>query len=104
MSGGDRGAKGLTAPDGHRWCRGRSGVWHLLRAAELVHQEEARQTARSVCGLWASLLPAENAWTDVVERVAPAPRGMCAACLAAVAEAQRRERLRAPAGTQPRLL
>jgi hypothetical protein len=52
---GGRGA--LTAPDGYLWCRGRAGTWHFLRAAELVHQGSARATARSVCGLWASLLP-----------------------------------------------
>jgi hypothetical protein len=91
-------------PDGHRWCRGRRGLWHLLRADELAHRGAAPAAARSVCGLWASLLPAENAWTEVVERVTPAPRQLCAACLAAVAEAQRRERLQASPARQARLL
>lgn len=97
-------SRGSAAPDGYLWCRGRSGVWHYLRAAELVHQGEARQTARSVCGLWASLLPTENAWAEVTERAAPAPRRMCAACLAAVAAAQRRARLQASPAAQARLL
>ena len=96
--------RGLTAPDGYLWCRGRSGAWHLLRAHELAAQRAAPTTARSVCGLWASLQPAENAWTVVVQRATPEPRHMCAACLAAVAGAKRRDRLGASASMQPRLL
>jgi hypothetical protein len=99
---------GVTAPDGHRWGRGRAGVWHLLRAAELVHRGRPLTTARSVCGLWASLLVGEagapDGWTEVTDRVTPEPRRLCAACLAAVAAAQRRERLLAPAAKQVRLL
>jgi hypothetical protein len=96
---------GLAAPDGYRWCRGRRGLWHLLAAAGLAHAGTPRTTARSVCGLWASLLPTENAWTEVTARATPEPRRMCTACLTAVAEAQRRERLKAsPAPGQPRLL
>ena len=97
-------SRGLTAPDGYRWCRGRSGLWHFLRAAELTHRGRPLTTARSVCGLWASLPPAENGWTEVTERATPEPRRMCAACLSGVAAAQRRERLVAPATKQARLL
>jgi hypothetical protein len=100
------GPRGLAAPDGYVWCRGAagSGSWHVLRAAELFHQGAARVTARSVCGLWASLLPAENAWAEVTPRMTPGPRPLCPACLAAVAEAQRRERVKAASAAQPRLL
>jgi hypothetical protein len=94
----------LTIPDGYRWCRGRSGPWHFLRAAELTHRGRPLTTARSVCDLWVSLLPAENGWTEVAERAALEPRRLCAACLAAVATAQRRERAGAPAPEQARLL
>ena len=97
-------SRGPAAPDGHRWCRAPAGPWHLLRAAELVHQGRPRTTARSVCGLWAPLPPAENGWTEVAERATPEPRRLCAACLAAVATARRRERAGAPAPAQARLL
>jgi hypothetical protein len=101
-------AEGLSSPPGYRWCRGRAGVWHLLKAAELVHQGRPLTTARSVCGLWASLLAEEagapSGWTEVTDRVTPEPRRMWAACLAAVAAAQRRERQGAPATKQARLL
>jgi hypothetical protein len=97
-------SRGLTAPDGYRWCRDRSGRWHVLRAAELVHQGHPRTTARSVCGLWAALPPVAGGWTEVAERVPPESRRLCAACLAAVATAQRRERAGTPAPEQARLL
>lgn len=96
--------KGLTAPDGYLWCRGRSGAWHLLTAAELAHQGAARRTARSACGLWASLLPGADGWVEVTPRVTLEPRRMCESCLAAVADAQRRDRLVTPAVEQGRLL
>jgi hypothetical protein len=96
--------EGLTAPDGHLWCRGRGGTWHLLRAHELVHEGRARVTARSVCGLWASLLPEENGWAEVAQRATPEPRRMCVACLTAVGDARRRDRLATPPAEQPRLL
>jgi hypothetical protein len=99
---------GLTAPDGYAWCRGRSGVWHVLRVAELVHRGTAWATARSVCGLWASLPPARavapDGWTEVTDRATPEPRRRCAACLAAVATARRRDRQGAPATKPARLL
>ena len=95
---------GLTAPDGFLWCRGHSGTWHVLRAAELVHQGAARPVARSLCGLWASLLPGQEGWAVVVQRVTPEPHRMCGACLASVAEQQRRDRLVTPPVAQPRLL
>lgn len=96
---------GLVAPDGYLWCRGGrpDAGWHLLTAAELAHQGAARQSARSVCGLWASLLPAEDGWAEVAQRVTPEPRRMCGACLTAVGEAQRRDRLVTPAAEQPPL-
>ena len=58
--------------------------------------------------MFASLLPAEagapDGWAEVTPRAAPEPRRMCAACLAAVAQAQRRDRLETPPAAQPRLL
>jgi hypothetical protein len=95
---------GLAAPDGHRWCRGPSRVWHLLRVAELTHQGRPLTTARSVCGLWAPLPPAPDGWTEVAERATAEPRRLCAACLAAVATARRRERPGGQAPEQARLL
>jgi hypothetical protein len=97
-------ARGLAAPAGYRWCRGRSGAYHLLRAAELVHQGRGRQTARSVCGLWASLLPEENGWAEVTEQ-ATEPVSLCRSCLASVADVARALRLlaQAPPAEQGRL-
>ena len=97
-------SRGLTAPAGYRWCRSHAGSWHFVRTDELVHQAKPRTTARSVCGLWAPLPPAAGGWTEVAERVTPAPRRLCAACLAAVAAVQRRERTAVPAPEQARLL
>jgi hypothetical protein len=94
---------GLAAPDGYLWARGRSRVLHFLRAHELTHQGKARATARSVCGLWASLSPEEDGWAEVAQRAIPEPRQMCAGCLAGVADAQRRDRLATPPAAQTRL-
>jgi hypothetical protein len=96
--------RGLTAPAGYRWCRGAAGPWHVVRAAELIHRGRPLTTARSVCGLWAALPPATDGWTVVAERATPEPRRMCAACLAALAATQRRERAAVPAPEQRRLL
>jgi hypothetical protein len=97
---------GLTAPDGFLWCRGGrpDAAWHLLAAGELAQGEKPRATAQSACGLWASLLPASDGWAEVVQRADPAPRRMCAACMAAVADAPRRVRLVTPPAAQARLI
>jgi hypothetical protein len=97
-------SRGLAAPEGYRWCRDRSGRWHLLRAAELAHQGRPRTTARSVCGRWAALPPAADGWTEIAEQATPEPRRLCAACLAALAAAHRRARPGPPAPAPARLL
>jgi hypothetical protein len=88
-------AKGLTAPDGYLWCRGerRDATWHLLRAAEHPPEGSHSRSVRSVCGLWASVAPGRSGWTEVTQRVTPAPGRMCPACLTSVADAQRALRL-----------
>jgi hypothetical protein len=85
------GGRGLAAPDGYRWCRGErpDAVWHLLRAAELPPEGARARSVRSVCGLWASVAPGSPGWTEVAERVTPAPDRMCPACLTSVADLQR---------------
>ena len=67
--------RGLTAPAGYRWCRGErlDGIWHLLRAVELPLEGARSRSVRSVCGLWASVAPGSSGWTEVTERVTPAP-------------------------------
>jgi hypothetical protein len=93
--------KGLTAPDGYRWCRGGrpDAVWHLFRAAELPPEGARSRSVRSVCGLWASVAPGSSGWTEVAERVTPAPDRRCPACLTSVADVQRVLRLAAQAPT-----
>jgi hypothetical protein len=89
--------RGLTAPDGYRWCRGErvDATWHLLRAAELPPEGTPSRAVRSICGLWASLAPGSSGWTEVTPRVTPAPARMCSSCLTSVADAQRALRLAA---------
>jgi hypothetical protein len=99
--------KGLTAPDGYLWCRGErvDATWHLLCAAELPPEGARSRSVKSVCGLWASLAPGRSGWTEVVERVTPAPDRMCPACLTSVADAQRalRQAAHDPGAEQGRL-
>jgi hypothetical protein len=92
---------GLTAPDGYLWCRGErlDATWHLLRAAELPAEGAPSRSVRSVCGLWASLAPGSSGWTEVTQRVTPAPARMCSSCLTSVADAQRALRLAAQEAT-----
>jgi hypothetical protein len=102
--------RGLSAPKGFVWARGGSGVYHFLRLSELPPRGAPLRyhSVRSVCGVFASLLPAEagapDGWAEVTPRAALEPRSRCAACLAAVAQAQRRDRLAIPPEAQPRLL
>ena len=85
---------GLLAPDGFLWCRRHSGgPWHLLRAGELTHEGKPVATVRSVCALWASVLPGHEGWAEVVPRATPGPRRVCPSCMAGVAETRRRDRL-----------
>jgi hypothetical protein len=97
--------RGLTAPDGYLWARGSrpEATWHFVRAGELVSRGTARNVARSLCGLWASTMPGREGWEEVVQRVTPGPRRMCASCLASAADAQRRDRLVTPPAVQSRL-
>jgi hypothetical protein len=102
--------EGLSAPRDFVWARGKSGVYHFLRLSELPPQGAPLRyhSVRSLCGLFASLLRAEadtpEGWEEVTPRAAPEPRSMCTACLAAVAQVQRRDRLAIPPAAQPRLL
>lgn len=59
---------GLAAPAGYLWCRGRRGLWHFLRAAELDGGGALRTTARSVCGLCSSLTPGSDGREEVRPR------------------------------------
>jgi hypothetical protein len=101
-------AEGLVAPPGYLWCRGRAGQWHLLVETELVDRKgNDRESALSVCGLWASLRlgSGDKGWAQVTKWATPAgaPLAICPKCAAVVADARRRDREVTPPAEQGRL-
>jgi hypothetical protein len=84
-------ANGIAAPAGYLWARDPSGLWHVLRAAELTDAKtgDYRRLVRSVCGEWGSVTPWTPGHWAVITRWLPLQPWMCSTCVRGVAAAGR---------------
>lgn len=94
------------APAGSLWGRDKTGLWHVLRAAQLGGAPGGpRRHANAVCGVWHGVgSRAAGRWAELTRGLPPAAR-LCPRCLAKAPDADRALRLaaEAPAPEQGRL-